>query len=83
MIEGLPRDRASGRWVWLVLPVVLGVVVLFVTSTTVGTCYDSADPAATHCDSGPMLGVAGVWVAWGAWALVAALCVSRAVRRRS
>ena len=77
----------SGRLGWLVLAFAGALVPLAMTVVQTGVCADGVDPAATRCEVGNPLGAPGVVVAWIAWAVLAAWCVSRfrrseRVRRR-
>lgn len=77
-------ERRRVSWGWIVFVVVLGVIVLFVTGFGVGECRDASpgSGAESVCTSGPAIGVAGVWVAWIAYALLAAYGLWQAFRRR-
>ena len=77
-----PRDANVPRWAWIVLAAIAGIAVLFVTGFTQGACYDSSDPAKSYCESGPIVGVAGVWIAWIAYGVFATFCVVKTVRAR-
>lgn len=55
------------RWGWIALIVVCGVCAVLLTGLTQGACYDSSDPTLSYCESGPVIGVAGVWVVWTLW----------------
>ncbi|MBF0815805.1 hypothetical protein E4U02_05220 [Microbacterium paludicola] len=76
------RSAATApRWRWILFALVVGLVVLVLTGTSYGACYDSPDPALSRCESGPLLGVAGVWVAWGLYGVFAVFCLRRALSR--
>ncbi|GAB3154054.1 hypothetical protein GCM10027058_23810 [Microbacterium neimengense] len=60
---------------------IAAAVVALVTTSTQGACYDSGtDPDASYCTSGPVVGVAGVWILWTLWALLAAATGYRILR---
>lgn len=70
--------------VWGVLVLIGAAVVLLITTSSQGACYDSGtDPGASYCTSGPVVGVAGVWILWALWALLAAYGGYRVLRRRA
>ena len=73
-------ERAP-RWPWILLAVVLGAVVFVLTGLSQGACYDSVDPALSRCESGPLIGVAGVWIVWVLYAASVIFCFRRALRR--
>ncbi|WP_344227969.1 hypothetical protein [Microbacterium binotii] len=81
--------RRTRRWAvrglaWAASVLIAAAVVVLVTSSTHGACYDSGtDPDASYCTSGPIVGVAGVWILWVLWALVAACTDYRVLRRRT
>lgn len=81
MPEPQPRDARTRPLPWLLVIVVTGVAVFYVTGFTVGTCSDSADPAKSYCESGPMIGVAGVWLVWLGWLAFAGFGIWRLSRR--
>ncbi|MBO3662167.1 hypothetical protein [Microbacterium stercoris] len=83
MTDQDPRAAAPGkRWGWIVLALVAGLLVLLLTGLHHGVCNDSSDPALSSCESGPVLGVAGTWLAWIAYALFLGFCAWRVARRR-
>lgn len=59
------------------------MLAVLLTGITQGACYDSSDPALSHCESGPMIGVAGVWAVWTAWAGLVILGAVQMLRSRS
>lgn len=85
MSESVRREYAPAlsRWAWGALALVSAAVVFFIANFTQGACYDSgADPAASYCTSGPIVGVAGAWVLWAVWVLLAVYFLRRIIRRR-
>lgn len=74
--------RANGvRWSLILLAAALGIVLLALTAITQGACYDSSDPAASYCVSGPMIPAVAAPYVWIGYAGLAAFLVHRAVRR--
>jgi hypothetical protein len=64
------------------LILVSGLLAVLLTGVTRGACYDSSDPALSYCESGPVIGVAGVWIVWTLWLGLAVLGAVRMLRRR-
>lgn len=86
MSESNPRRRSSvvRGLVWGALVLVGAAVVLLLTTSSQGACYDSGtDPDASYCTSAPVVGVAGVWILWTLWAVLAALSGYQILRRRA
>lgn len=82
MSESERRSRLVAPWAWMLLIAVTGIAVFAVTSVTVGVCADSVHPWRSYCESGPMIGAAGVWIAWIGWATLTGFCLWRLSRWR-
>ncbi len=86
MSESRPRTRRSlvRGLLWGALAVITAGILLFITTSSQGACYDSGtDADASYCTSGPVVGATGVWILWTLWALLAAYTGSRVLRRGS
>lgn len=66
----------------MTLILVSGIAVFAVSGITMGICVDAVRPAETYCESRPMIGVAGVWIAWTGWGRLTAFSIWRLSRWR-
>ena len=82
MTEPPARTWRVPPWVWMVSILISFLAVAVVTSFNAGICLDSVHPGKSYCESGPLIGVAGVWIAWSAWVVFAAFCTWRLSRWR-
>ncbi len=64
------RARRVNGW-WIVLVIALGLLAFALTGITQGVCYDSSDPAASYCTSGPVVPAVTVPYFWGGYVLLA------------
>lgn len=75
-------ERAVGRVVgWSTVAVIVAVTVLWLLLVQVTSCSDAAPGHATSsCETAPVLGVAGSWIAGSVGAVVVTLAVWQIVR---
>lgn len=86
MSESIHRTRRSfvRGLVWGTLVLLAAAVLMLITTSSQGACYDSGtDPAASYCMTEPVVGVGGVWILWTLWAVLAAASGYRVLRRRT
>lgn len=86
MRDSIRRTRRSlvRGVLWAALVLITAAAVVLITTSSQGACYDSGtDADASYCTSGPVVGVAGVWILWSVWAILVAYTGYRVLRRRT